>query len=373
MRPPRGKPFERRFDPARPPLQPTRLRLEAATVCQLRCPSCPTAEGVIRNAIGAGWLTIDRFRELVDANPFLREIELSNWGEVFLNPDLLKIFEHAHSRGVRLTISNGANLNDVRDEVLEGLVRFGIRQVTCSIDGATPETYAIYRRRGHLDRVLRNIETINRHKAAHRSPYPRLDWQFVAFGHNEHEIPEARRLAARLGMGFRVKLSWGDLYGEDFSPVQDRDLVARESGTSAADRAEFERRHGTSYVAEICHQLWIQPQVNFDGRLLGCCVNHWGDFGNVFESGLLPAVNGEKMRYAREMLQGRAPARPDIPCSTCSIYGRMSETSRWVNPDEVTPSLPRRLLRPLLSRLSSLFRHARRFANRPTGASDGPG
>ncbi len=175
-------------------VRPDRLRLEAATVCQLRCPSCPKAEGVIRKSIGAGWLSIDRFRELLVSNSFLREIELSNWGEVFLNPDLLKIFELAHARGVRLTISNGANLNDVREDVLEGLVRFGVRHLTCSIDGATPETYAIYRRRGRLDRVLRNIETINRHKTLRGSRFPEMDWQFVPFGHNEAEIAEARRM-----------------------------------------------------------------------------------------------------------------------------------------------------------------------------------
>ena len=320
---------------------------------------------MIRETIGAGWLSIERFRELLDANAFVREVELSNWGEVFLNPDLLKIFEYAHARRVRLTISNGANLNDVREDVLEGLVRFGVRHVTCSIDGATPETYAAYRRRGHLERVLRNVETINRHKSLRRSRFPELDWQFVPFGHNEAEIGEARRMAERLGMRFRVKLAWGDLYGEDFSPVRDRALVSRESGSSAADRAEFELRHGTPYLADICHQLCIQPQVNFDGRLLGCCVNHWGDFGNVFETGLLPAVNGEKMRYARQMLLGRSPARTDIPCSTCRIYRRMEETSRWVDPEQVQPTLARRLRR----RVAAAFGRGIRFANRRKGAS----
>ncbi len=96
--------------------------------------------------------------------------------------------------------------------------------------------------------------------------------------------------------------------------------------------------------------------MNFDGCLLGCCVNHWGDFSNVFESGLLPAVNGEKMRYAREMLQGRAPARPDIPCSTCRIYRRMEETSRWVDPDKVHPSVARRLLRRVAGVARRVFR-----------------
>ncbi len=45
---------------------------------------------------------------------------------------------------------NGVNLNHARDEVLEGLVKYRVRGVKCSIDGASPETYRVYRIRGNL-------------------------------------------------------------------------------------------------------------------------------------------------------------------------------------------------------------------------------
>jgi MoaA/NifB/PqqE/SkfB family radical SAM enzyme len=75
-----------------------------------------------------------------------------------------------------------------------------VKIVTCSIDGASPETYGIYRVRGDFDAVINNIERINVHKRAHASDLPHLVWQFVVFGHNEHEIPIAREMAERLGM-----------------------------------------------------------------------------------------------------------------------------------------------------------------------------
>lgn len=53
------------------------------------------------------------------------------------------------------------NLNTVADDVLEGLVRYRLRTITCSIDGASRETYAIYRRHGDYDTVLGNIRKIN--------------------------------------------------------------------------------------------------------------------------------------------------------------------------------------------------------------------
>jgi MoaA/NifB/PqqE/SkfB family radical SAM enzyme len=79
---------------------------------------------------------INDFQKLVDENPWLSHIELSNWGEIFLNPDLLKIIRYAHSKNLALTASNGVNLNTVKKELLEALVKYKFRHITCSIDGA---------------------------------------------------------------------------------------------------------------------------------------------------------------------------------------------------------------------------------------------
>lgn len=184
-------------------IHPRSIRLEASSHCQLRCPSCPTTTGAIDAAIGKGFLRFDDFRTLIDANPDLARVELSNYGEVFLNPELLQILEYAHERSVTLSIANGANLNFARDEVLEALVRTRVASLTCSIDGATPESYATYRVRGDLDRVLANVDKINSYKEKHQSSKPRITWQFIAFGFNEHEITEAKAMAAARGWSSR--------------------------------------------------------------------------------------------------------------------------------------------------------------------------
>ena len=71
------------------------IRLDASTVCQLRCPSCSTAKGLIDGNLGSKTLKFEDFKKIVDRNPWVRGIELSNWGEIFLNRDLLKIAEYA--------------------------------------------------------------------------------------------------------------------------------------------------------------------------------------------------------------------------------------------------------------------------------------
>jgi sulfatase maturation enzyme AslB (radical SAM superfamily) len=316
--------------PASKRIEPRRIRIEASSFCQLRCPSCPTTSGHIHPAIGSGFLKFEDFRELLESNPALEQVELSNYGEVFLNPQLLRILELAHQKDVAISIRNGANLNHVKDDVLEGLVKYRVRILSCSIDGATPESYRKYRVRGNFDRVIRNIETINSYKQRYQSALPKLAWQFVVFGHNEHEIPIARKMAAKLGMEFRTKLTWD----EKFSPIRDKEFVRVQTGWQSVTRHEHEQTHGEKFGSAICHQLWDAPQINWDGKIIGCCRNFWGDFGsNAFTDGLMNSVNNEKMIYAREMLSGRKPARDDIPCTTCEIYIAMRNRSKFMVKD----------------------------------------
>ena len=307
--------------------RPTRLRVEASSACNLRCPSCPTTTGHIHPAVGTGLLAVGDFRRLLDENPWVEEVELSNWGEVFVNPNLVAILKTAHERDVRITLRGGVNLNRCSDEALEALVKYGVAVMTCAIDGASPETYEVYRVRGSFDRVLRHIDVINEHKRRLGRTRPILYWQFVVMGHNEHEIDKARRMAAERGMRFKPKLTWDD----EFSPLHNVDAVRAALG-HAPTRDAWAREHGRGFGEDACLQLWEQPQINWDGKLLGCCFNFWGDFGaNVFEQGLERALGSEKMTRAKEMLHGTLPPDPDVPCATCSRYHERRERGRWVS------------------------------------------
>lgn len=319
---------------------PLKIGLEASSVCQLRCPSCPTASKAILPVVGSGFLKLRDFQKLLDESPWLKEIELSNWGEIFLNPDLLEIIKYAYERGVALKADNGVNLNHVKETVLEGLVKYKFRRMICSIDGASNETYKVYRVRGNFDTVIENIKKINLFKGKYQSEYPQLAWQFVVFGHNEHEIQLARKLANDLDMNFYLKLTWDD----KFSPIRDQEFVRKE--VDAVSREEYKQKHGVDYMGGACHQLWDQPQINWDGKVLGCCRNLGGDFGgNAFRDGLLESLNNEKIKYAREMLLGKKVARGDIPCTTCPTYLGMKADRKWLRRRSL--SLPYRAFRSI--------------------------
>jgi MoaA/NifB/PqqE/SkfB family radical SAM enzyme len=311
-------------------VNPTCVAIEATSVCQLRCPSCPTASGHTNQLLGRGFLDPVAFDNFLGDNPQVREVELSNYGEVFLHPGLAQILEIAANRKVRLTVVNGANLNTVRKGVLEALVKYQVAVLSISIDGASPQTYSKYRVGGDYEAVLANIRRINELKRNFNSRFPLLRWQFIVFGHNEHEIPLARKLAGEMGMSFALKLPWGN-----FSPIRNRNGVLTELGTGFASRAEYEEQHGQEYLSDICHQLWDWPHINWDGKLLGCCRNFWGEFGpNVFEQGFTAAMRSPLLQQSRAMLEGKAPAQDQSPCATCSVYIKRRAANRWIQRPE---------------------------------------
>jgi MoaA/NifB/PqqE/SkfB family radical SAM enzyme len=313
------------------------IQIDASMNCQLACPVCPTAEGLVNATMGAGHLDPAKFEALLDSNPQLAEVELSNYGEMFLNPRLVELLRIAWERKVTLHADNGVNLNFAREDALEGLVKYQFRSLTCSIDGCTPETYRQYRVNGDLDRVLGYVRRINEHKRKYNSGFPLIKWQFIAFGHNEHELADARKQAQELGMIFVPKLSWDN----EFSPIRNRELVQIQLRSQNVSRDEHHVATGMDYMRAICYQLWHAPVLNWDGRLNGCCRNFWGHFGgNAFQDGLDETVNGEGIRHARAMLMGRAAERPGLPCTTCDLYQTMKRDGTWLTDAELSAATP---------------------------------
>jgi hypothetical protein len=311
---------------------PKAVQVDASAHCQLACPLCPTADGRTKPGLGQGFLKLADFQSLLNRNPALEHVELSNYGEMFLNPVLPDMLAYAHERNVTVSGGNGVNLNHAREAALEAVVKYRVRTLTCSLDGATPETHAKYRVNGHLERVLKNIDRIREYRRQYRSAFPILNWQFVVFGHNEHELAAARRMAAERGMGFLPRLSWDN----GFSPVQKPDLVRIETGLAGATRDEYRKNKGSGYTRDICYQLWHQPVLNWDGRMMGCCVNYWKAFDtNAFSDGLDAAANHPDLDYARSMLMGQAQPRESIPCTTCHHFEEIREDGNWITEEEV--------------------------------------
>lgn len=313
-------------------VSPTSIRVDASAACQLSCPLCPTGQNNHNiPTVGSGMLKFENFKKLIDRYPQIRQVELANSGEALLNKELPQILRYAYEHGVETILDKGVNLNHASDETLEALVKYQTLRVRCAIDGTTKETYAKYRIGGDLQQVLENVKKINAFKRQYQSTKPALIWQFVVFNHNEHQVEQVFVMAKMLRMKVHIRLN----VNPDVMPVSDPEKLRKY--TNYTSRHDYAEREGRDYCWNQCYHLFTDPQINWDGRLLGCGRNYWGSFAdNVFEEDLMEAVNNEKMQYARQMIMGQQPAREDIPCAQCQSYLTMQKSGNWIRLEEVS-------------------------------------
>jgi MoaA/NifB/PqqE/SkfB family radical SAM enzyme len=297
-----------------------RISIDASTICQLHCPECSTTKGIIKTGIvGSGFLKYENYKTIIERNTSIKQIELSNWGEIFLNPEIESIIEYSFLKGIKLTAGNGTNFNKVDDSTLESLVKYKFGYLNISIDGATKVTYSKYRIGGNFEQVISNIRRLNYYKSKYKSQYPKLSWQFIIFGHNEHELPKIKELCRELNMVFNPKLNYSV-----FSPVVNKEFVRKESGLGVATREEFKEKHKKLYKRPCC-QFWYSPQINWDGKLLGCCVNKWISLGNVFENGLSNCLISNLYKRTISVLEGKDLISNDLPCFHCATFKHVQE------------------------------------------------
>ena len=294
------------------------VRIDASSICQLRCTGCGFQKSNGRE-LGYGFLTLEHFADFIDKNPQIERVELSNYGEIFLNPQLVKIMAYAHKKGVALEAAMGVNFNTVSEEQLQALVDYEFRFLSFSIDGASQDSYSKYRIGGDFDRVISNIKRLQELKKERDSVYPKLQWQFVPNEYNEDEVLQAKAMAEELGIPIVFKLNFIPSYRP-----KDPEKLKRETGLAEVTREEYLEKHGLPYLNDDCLQVFSDPQFNWDGLLLGCCRNEYVFFkSNLFRDGLETCLQDEGLQRMRTVLKTNNPSKQEmegLPCKTCSLW-----------------------------------------------------
>jgi len=196
---------------------------------------------------------------------------------------IAEIIEYALHHGVHLAARNGTKFNTVKPKVLEANVQYGFRDLNVAIDGATQEVYEQYRVRGDLNKVLDNIRTINTLKKKYRTPFPRMNWQFIVFGHNEHQIEEARSLSKKLGFKEFVVKKTGRFFsnvklkGKDEHKGLVKPKLEQNINKSLKKESKIVEKYGSVDVyldqAEIDCKVLKNKEIyiSAEGIVLPCC------------------------------------------------------------------------------------------------------
>ena len=137
--------------------RPSRLVIEPTNVCNLHCPYCHTGAG--RFGRRPAMLKLDRVRHLLDEiGDYLLLVEVFNWGEAMLHPQLPEIIAEASKRGISTRVNTNFSLPFSAREA-ECLVGSGLTDLFVAVDGASQEAVRAlsgWRRPDPGDRELPN-------------------------------------------------------------------------------------------------------------------------------------------------------------------------------------------------------------------------
>src|SRR4051794_30321836 len=210
--------------------RPRCLGLVLGNACNIDCPHCYQAK-TGENLLHPPEIGDALRRELMAFYPHLSTLRIQG-GEVFAMRGFRELLDDVAATVQRPIVSVATNGTLIDDAWAERLVRTPFADVTVSVDGGTRDTYNRLRRGADLDRVLANIDRVQRWKARLGSERPYLNSFFVVMRSNFREIPQYLELMHRHGM-IEVALQTMEVNSQNTS--RHPNLQADESLT---DRAE---------------------------------------------------------------------------------------------------------------------------------------
>lgn len=298
------------------PGMPFWLQIEVTSFCNLSCKLCPSSND--REALGRDrrHLKFDEFKAIIDdLEDYLLYLTLWDWGEPFLNPELLEMIRYTASKNIKtVTSTNGHFLTD--DSFIKELLNSGLTVLIIALDSLRQEHYDTYRVGGKVDRVIEGSRKVASLKKQIDSG-TLINIRMLLSNATEGDVEEVRGFAREIGADvFSAKSLNPMLY---FALEDDSDLVP---GKAKYRRHVYDKgsdKRVRSKKMPICWSLWRLPVIHSNGIVVPCyrdCAEVL-PVGNVFEEPLSQLWNGTRYIQARrrQFLEGKTISI----CENCEV------------------------------------------------------
>ena len=269
----------------------TTVHLEITQRCQAACPMCDRNEngGVDNRHITNAELSLEDCKKIFPIE-FIKQLNTmymcGNLGDPIVAHDTLEIFRYFREHNDKMWLSMNTNAGAKDEtwwrELAQVYGRMGT--VIFSVDGLS-DTNHLYRQ----NVVWANVE---RNMRAFIDAGGRARWDFIVFGHNEHQVDEAKELAESWGVErFQLKKS-GRFFTakseqKDFQQARNRkgeqtQVIAKPAKKENINLAllkqkEIEKTYGSmhEYYDSCSIKCKVAEEKNIfitaEGLLMPCC------------------------------------------------------------------------------------------------------
>jgi MoaA/NifB/PqqE/SkfB family radical SAM enzyme len=283
--------------------------IEVVGSCNLRCPSCAVGNfeksDFVRDVRSRGYMNFEYFCAILDKIEMEREpddvcqVELYNWGEPFLHPNLARFIAEIRKRQ-RFRCGLSSNLSH-KNADLERSLLAGPNSLRVSVSGFHQASYKKTHVRGDIELVKANMVRVSEIIAEHNLATV-VTVAYHVYRHNAgEELEEMRRFCERLN--FILTPNWANFYPLEkvvryfrgHASAKEREIISQLVFTQEED-LEF----AATFYEKPCF-IRDQTAINYDGSVALCCALYdpsydiAGDFLSTTASELQARKDGHAM------------------------------------------------------------------------------
>lgn len=260
------------------------VHYDITNMCNAACPQCVRTNpltGKTNEYIKKSELSIADF---VKISPpwFLKQLEYiyfcGNYGDPLVAKDLLAILDYVWECNPSLSVKVHSNCS-LRDaswwKRFAQLTNDKKFTLIASVDGASQSTQELYRVNTNFEKIIENLKIFISYNG-------KVEWRYIVFKHNEHEVETAKKISEEIGcINFRSYSSNRQFPEGKFKYNFNNEIKYLERPSYDVDKKfndrktiEFEELQTTTAKIDCIANKTRSIFIDFEGNIMPCC--HYG-------------------------------------------------------------------------------------------------